>query len=141
MSRYILTLLLFIHCIAYSQEEINIIDANIVNKQNLGIPLEICFKQPFTNQLAAKITIVTKDNLTFSRQDIILSFDYQNKTNCLHLNAGVYLLPKRASNELQEQAKNSLKFGNIKSINIKLSRGHGFYYNPENKITEYSKSF
>lgn len=138
--RYVLVLVVSISCVACSKN-VEVISTNIVNKPDSGIPLEICFNQQFTDRLKAKITIVTKDDLIFSRQDIALYFDYKNKTNCLSLNAGKFLLPKRAPKELRIQARNSLKNENIKSIDIKLSQNHGSFYNPENQITEYLKTF
>lgn len=138
--RYILVLVISISCVACSKN-VEVISTNIVNKPDSSIPLEICFNQQFSDRLKAKITIVTKDNLIFSRQDIALYFDYKNKTNCLSLNAGKSLLPKRAPKELRMQARNSLKNENIKSIDIKLSHNAGSFYNSENQITEYLKTF
>ncbi|UYZ83139.1 hypothetical protein MTZ49_11070 [Entomomonas sp. E2T0] len=138
--RYLLVLAVPIFCTACSKN-VEVISTNIVNKPDSIIPLEICFNQQFSNRLKAKITVVTKDNLIFSRQDIALSFDHKNKTNCLSLNAGKSLLPKRAPKELRMQARNSLKNENIKSIDIKLSQNSGPFYNSENQITEYLKTF
>lgn len=138
--RYLLVLVVSISCVACSKN-VEVISTNIVNQPDSSIPLEICFNHQFTDRLKAKITIVTKDDLIFSRQDIALYFDYKNKTNCLSLNAGKSLLPKRAPKELRMQARNSLKNENIKSIDIKLSQNQGSFYNSENQITEYLKTF
>ena len=138
--RYLLVLVISISCVACS-DTVEVISTNIVNDPDTSSPLEICFNKPFTDRLKAKITVVTKDDLIFSRQDIILSFDHSNKTNCLFLNARKSLLPKRSPKELRRQARNSLKHENIKSIDIKLSQNHGYLYNSENQITEYLRTF
>jgi hypothetical protein len=133
-----LSLILIAFSLAACTEKPKITSATVLNESpEYGLPIKLCLSKEFGEIYNAKIRIESKSGLTLERSDIKISNYSSDKNLCSHLNIYVSLLPKRSPEKSYREIKENIFPGNIKSLDIRISDNHGFFYEEAREFTSF----